>query len=208
MSPFEPTIATGAVPQIYAILILGGYLLGAIPFGLVLTRLAGLGDIREIGSGNIGATNVLRTGNKGLAAATLVLDASKAGIAAFIGSYWGLEAGIVAGVAALIGHLFPVWLNFKGGKGVATFLGLNIALYWPVGLALCMTWLIAALLFRISSLSALFAASLAPFYYWAMGEVLLAQASAFLALLIWVMHRDNVKRLFEGAEPRIGQKKN
>ncbi len=192
-----------------------GYLLGSVPFGVVLTRLAGLGDIRKIGSGNIGATNVLRTGRKGLAAATLVLDGAKGAVAALIGAHWGPDIALLAGLGAVIGHLFPVWLHFKGGKGVATTLGVLIAVDWPTGLAACLTWLIVAAVFRISSLAALLALAAAPLYagylplLWAPGHVMggdlqIAELAAILAVLVWIKHHTNIRRLLRGEEPRIG----
>lgn len=187
---------------------LGGYLLGSIPFGLVLTRLAGLGDIRDIGSGNIGATNVLRTGRKDLAAATLLLDAGKAGIAAAIfGALFGTVPGLVAGALAFAGHCFPVWLGFKGGKGVATFVGTMLVVYWPVGLVVIGSWLATAALFRISSLGALVAALAAPFAALGFGRTDVAIMAGTLTLLIYWLHRANISRLFKGEEPRIGDKK-
>ncbi len=184
-----------------------GYLLGAIPFGLVLTRLSGLGDLRAMGSGNIGATNVLRTGRKDLALATLILDSGKAGFAGLI--FMGListPAGLVASGAAFLGHCFPVWLKFRGGKGVATFLGALLAAAWPVGLLTCLTWLGMALLFRISSLAALAAAAAAPVFALAFGRADVALLALFLAGLIYWLHRSNIDRLFRGEEPRIGAK--
>jgi len=187
---------------------LGGYLLGSIPFGLVLTRLAGLGDIREIGSGNIGATNVLRTGRKDLAFATLVLDAGKAGIAAAIFGYaLGTTEGLIAGAFAFSGHCFPVWLKFKGGKGVATFVGTMLVVYWPVGLAVIGTWLGMAAIFRISSLSALVAALVAPLAALAFGRPDVAVMAGVLTGLIYWLHRANIQRILKGEEPRIGDKK-
>ena len=185
-----------------------GYLLGSIPFGLIFTWLAGAGDVRSIGSGNIGATNVLRTGKRGAAAATLVFDAGKGAAAVLIaGMFYGPMAALLAGLGAFLGHLFPVWLGFKGGKGVAVFLGVTLAIAWPVGLMVAATWLFAALIWRISSLSALIAAALSPVYmlvifHWAEPAVLLA----ILAVLIFVMHRENIARLIAGTEPRIGAK--
>jgi glycerol-3-phosphate acyltransferase PlsY len=185
----------------------GGYLLGSIPFGLVLVRLAGLGDIRTIGSGNIGATNVLRTGRKDLAAATLVLDAGKAGAAALVaGSMWGTTAGLVAGGAAFVGHVFPVWLGFKGGKGVATFFGTLLAVAWPVGLIAGASWLLTAAAFRISSLGALVAAVVAPVAALALGRPGVAALGLVLAALIYWRHRPNIARLLKGEEPKIGAK--
>lgn len=187
---------------------IGGYLLGSIPFGLVLTRLAGYGDIRQIGSGNIGATNVLRTGNKPLAAATLILDSGKGGIATLLALYLGgTEAAIAAAAGSMLGHSFPVWLGFKGGKGVATALGVLLAISWPVGLAACGTWLLAALLFRISSLSALIAIGLSPVSAWFLAGPAVAGLAIFIALLVFVRHKDNIARLLKGEEPRIGAKK-
>ncbi|MGF1543377.1 MAG: glycerol-3-phosphate 1-O-acyltransferase PlsY [Parvularculaceae bacterium] len=183
-----------------------GYLLGSIPFGLVITRFAGLGDIRAIGSGNIGATNVLRTGRKDLALATLVLDGGKGAIAVVAASAVGLSAEF-AGAAAFLGHCFPVWLRFKGGKGVATFLGTLIALWPPAGVVACAVWLAVARVFRFSSLAALVAASAAPFVLFAMGRPGTALAAAFMTAIIFVRHRSNVDRLIRGAEPKIGAKK-
>jgi acyl phosphate:glycerol-3-phosphate acyltransferase len=182
-----------------------GYLLGSVPFGLVLARAAGYGDIRKIGSGNIGATNVLRTGNKPLAAATLILDSGKGAIAALLALWAGGEnAALVAGGAAMLGHSFPVWLGFKGGKGVATALGVLLAVAWPVGLGACLTWLATAALFRISSLSALVAIGLSPFsaYYFAGPET--AGLALFIAVLVFVRHEANIRRLLAGEEPKIG----
>ena len=198
--------------------LVGGYLLGSVPFGLVLTRLAGLGDIRAIGSGNIGATNVLRTGRKGLALATLLLDSGKGAVAALIGGYWGPDTAILAGLGAVLGHLFPVWLGFKGGKGVATTLGTLIAIDVPVGLAVSITWLLVAVLFRYSSLAALVAIAVAPLYalylplLWApdsveIGDRQLAEFAAILAVLVWIKHHENIRRLLSGTESKIGQKK-
>jgi len=187
---------------------LGGYLLGSIPFGLVLTRMAGLGDIRSIGSGNIGATNVLRTGNKGLAAATLVLDSGKGAFAALAaGALASPEAAAVAGLFAVLGHNFPVWLNFKGGKGVATTLGVLLAVSWPVGAAACATWLIIAALFRYSSLAALVALALSPFYSLIWSDSWVTVTALILAVLAIIRHRANIQRLVTGAEPKIGKKK-
>ena len=183
-----------------------GYLLGAVPFGLVLTNLAGLGDIRKIGSGNIGATNVLRTGRKDLALATLLLDGGKGAIAVGLAYLlqWRPE---VAGAAAFLGHCFPVWLKFKGGKGVATFLGTLFALYFPAGIFAGATWLATAFIARISSLSALVAAASSPFVLFAMGKPTMAIGALFMSVLIFVRHGPNIKRLFAGVEPKIGAKK-
>jgi len=185
----------------------GGYLLGSIPFGLVLTRLAGLGDIRKVGSGNIGATNVLRTGRKELAAATLILDAVKGAVAVLIAQRWGPDMALMAGYGAVAGHLFPVWLGFKGGKGVATTLGVLIAIAWPVGLAACATWAVVAAVFRYSSLAALVAVAAAAPYGWIiMGDLQLVEFAAILALFVWAKHHENIRRLLTGTEPRIGRK--
>ena len=185
----------------------GGYLLGSVPFGLVLTRAAGLGDIRAIGSGNIGATNVLRTGRKGLALATLLLDGGKGAIAA-VAALWlgGPEAMLVAGFAAVLGPNFPVWLRFNGGKGVATTVGTLMACSWPVGVACCLTWAVVALLARISSLSALAALAAAPGYAWLFAGPETAAMAAGLAVLGFVRHKANIIRLLRGEEPRIGAK--
>lgn len=183
------------------------YLLGSIPFGLVITRALGLGDLRKIGSGNIGATNVLRTGNKPAALATLLLDAGKGGIAVLLArAMVGPDAAQVAGLFSFLGHLFPVWLGFKGGKGVATFLGTLLALAWPVGLAACATWAATAGLFRISSLSALVAAALSPVWLVAFGYEDMSVLAIALAALIFVRHQPNIARLRAGTEPKIGKK--
>lgn len=185
--------------------VLVGYFLGAIPFGLVLAKASGLGDIRTIGSGNIGATNVLRTGRKDLAAATLLLDGGKGAmaVASAIAMGWRPE---IAGAAAFLGHCFPVWLKFRGGKGVATFLGTILALWFPGGIFACVTWLGGAVVFRISSLSALMAASAAPLIMFAMGKPAIAIATLFMTSIIFIRHKDNIKRLIAGDEPTIGAK--
>ncbi len=183
-----------------------GYLLGSIPFGLVLTRLAGKGDIRQIGSGNIGATNVLRTGRKDLALATLILDSGKGAIAVAIALFAGLRPE-VAGAAAFLGHCYPVWLKFKGGKGVATFLGTLLMLHFIAGIIACAIWLVSAFITRISSLSALIAAAAAPLILFAMGKIYIMAALAFMAIIIFIRHQDNIKRILIGEEPKIGQKK-
>ncbi len=184
-----------------------GYLLGSVPYGLILTKAAGLGDIRAIGSGNIGATNVLRTGNKGLAAATLVLDAVK-GVAALLLArwIWGEEAALVAGVAAMAGHAFPAWLGFKGGKGVATGAGVLLAAQWWLGLAALAAWIGVVAVTRISSAGALAACAVAPVVALLAGDVRLAVFAAALAALIAWRHRPNIARLMAGTEPRIGAK--
>nr|WP_246337284.1 glycerol-3-phosphate 1-O-acyltransferase PlsY [Azospirillum oleiclasticum] len=185
-----------------------GYLLGSIPFGLVLTRLAGYGDIRKIGSGNIGATNVLRTGNKPLAAATLLLDSGKGALAALLALVVaGPTAALWAGGGAMLGHSFPVWLGFKGGKGVATALGVLLAVAWPVGLIACLTWLTTAAVFRISSLSALIAIGTAPVWSWFLAGPSVALLALFIAVLVFIRHESNIRRLLKGEEPKIGAKK-
>lgn len=183
-----------------------GYLLGSIPFGLVITKAAGLGDIRAIGSGNIGATNVLRTGRKDLALATLLLDGGKGAIAVGIAYAlsWRPE---LAGAAAFLGHCFPVWLKFKGGKGVATFMGTLFALHWPAGVFAGAIWLAMAKIARISSLAALTAAAAMPLVLFTMGKVAFAVAALFMAALIFVRHHENIARLLSGTEPQIGAKK-
>ncbi|MDQ0393052.1 glycerol-3-phosphate 1-O-acyltransferase PlsY [Labrys monachus] len=201
--PDGPLLASPLVLIAAAIL---GYLLGSIPFGLVLTRLAGLGDIRAIGSGNIGTTNVLRTGRKDLAAATLVLDALKGTAAVLIAAPWGGEAAIVAGFAAFLGHLFPVWLGFKGGKGVATYLGLLGAFAWPVALFFMVLWVSVAFITRYSSLSALTASLLSPIALLLFGYPREAMLFAVLSAILWIMHRANIGRLLAGTESRIGKK--
>ncbi|HMQ95293.1 MAG TPA: glycerol-3-phosphate 1-O-acyltransferase PlsY [Amaricoccus sp.] len=181
------------------------YLLGSIPFGLVITRGLGLGDLRAIGSGNIGATNVLRTGNKGAAAATLLLDAGKGAAAVLLARHFaGETAAMVAGLGAFLGHLFPVWLRFKGGKGVATYLGIMLALAWPVGLAACGTWLATALVLRYSSLAALVATAAVPFWLALLGPGAAIPLAIALAALVWLRHRANIARLRSGSEPKIG----
>lgn len=193
-----------AVLTVVAVL---GYLLGAIPFGVVVTRLMGLGDLRTIGSGNIGATNVLRTGHKGAALATLLLDSGKGAVAVLLARYFLDDtAAQIAGGAAFVGHLYPVWLRFRGGKGVATFLGTLIALAWPVGLAACAVWLVTAALSRISSLSALVAAATAVPLALALGHREMMLLVAAMAVLIFWRHRANIQRLAQGREPRIGKK--
>jgi acyl phosphate:glycerol-3-phosphate acyltransferase len=189
----------------WAIAFTFGYLAGAIPFGLLITRLAGTQDIREIGSRSIGATNVLRTGRKDLAAATLICDAMKGTAAVLIAFRFGAsDAAIAAALGAFLGHLFPVWLKFKGGKGVATFIGLLLAFAWPIALGFCAIWLIVAAATRYSSLSALIASGATPVMLWAFGEANEALLFAALAALLWVMHRANIGRLLDGTEGRIG----
>lgn len=184
-----------------------GYLLGSVPFGIVITRALGLGDLRKIGSGNIGATNVLRTGNKGAALATLLLDSGKGALAVLIARALGGEAAAVAaGTAAFVGHLFPVWLGFRGGKGVATFLGTLLALHWPLGLAACATWLLTAAATRISSLSALVAAAASVPLAAVLGRGALVLPCLLMAALIILRHRANIARIRAGTEPRIGRR--
>jgi acyl phosphate:glycerol-3-phosphate acyltransferase len=184
-----------------------GYLLGSIPFGLLLTKLAGLGDIRSIGSGNIGATNVLRTGRKDLALATLLLDGGKGAVAVLIARLVSEDLTVIAGGAAILGHLFPVWLKFKGGKGVATTLGTLIAANWMVGIGACVVWLVMAVVFRYSSLSALIAVAAAPLLALWLGTMPQAWLAAFAAVLVWIRHHENIRRLLKGEEPKIGKKK-
>jgi glycerol-3-phosphate acyltransferase PlsY len=185
-----------------------GLALGSIPFGLVLTRAAGLGDVRRIGSGNIGATNVLRTGRKDLAALTLLLDGGKGAVAVLLAGWWfGPLAAPVAGVAAVVGHMFTPWLGFAGGKGVATGLGVLIGAAWPVGLAACATWLAVAALARISSLSALVAFAAAPLYALAFADRWIVAAAVAIAALVYVRHAGNIRRLLAGTEPRIGERR-
>ena len=184
-----------------------GYLCGSVPFGVVLTRIAGAGDLRAIGSGNIGATNVLRTGRKGLAAATLLGDLLKGTVAVLIAkSYLGPDAALLAAVAAFLGHLFPVWLNFKGGKGVATFLGVALALYWPAALGFAIVWLAMARLFRYSSLSALVASVISPLIAAYSGDLRISSVLGLLTVTLWWTHRANIARLLAGTEGRIGAK--
>ena len=185
-----------------------GYLCGTIPFGLILTKSAGLGDIRTIGSGNIGATNVLRTGNKKVAAATLILDALKGTIPALLmGWLYGPQAAILAGLAAFFGHLFPMWLGFKGGKGVATTIGVLFGLYWPLGLIFVAVWIAMALVFRISSLSALTASLVSPLAALLLGHGNLSLPAAVMAIMVFITHRTNIARILKGEEPRIGKSK-
>lgn len=189
-----------------------GYAFGSIPFGLLLTRAAGLGDVRSIGSGNIGATNVLRTGNKGLAALTLLFDALKGTAAVLIGHYFGAGQGIailaslLAGMGAFLGHLFPVWLGFKGGKGVATYIGVLLGAFWPAAAVFCGVWLFSAVLTRYSSLSALLASIVTPVVADLMGDRPLAVAAGLMTVLLLWKHRANIERLVRGEEPKIGAK--
>jgi len=188
--------------------LLAGYLLGSIPFGLVLTRLAGYGDLRKIGSGNIGATNVLRTGRKDLAATTLVLDAGKGAAGVLLAGWlFGPDVALMAAYGAILGHLFPVWLRFRGGKGVATTLGTHLAMAWPMGAACCAVWLAVAAATRYSSLAALLSLAAAPaFAWWLVGDVQLAQYAAIVAVVVWLKHHENIRRLLKGEESKIGRK--
>lgn len=195
-------------PYVLGLVAVLAYLLGSIPFGIVITRAMGLGDLRSIGSGNIGATNVLRTGNKGAAAATLVLDAAKGGVAVLLArATLGEDAAQLAGLAAFSGHLFPVWLGFRGGKGVATFLGIVLALAWPVGLACCATWAAVAAVTRISSLAALGAAAMSAFWVFLFDQGAMLLLVMVLTILVYLRHAENLKRIKAGTEPKIGAKK-
>jgi len=183
-----------------------GYLCGSIPFGLILTRLAGTEDLRSIGSGNIGATNVLRTGNKGLAAATLIGDMLKGTIAVIVAGYFGgPNAAMAAGFGAFTGHLFPVWLQFKGGKGVATYIGVLLGLFWPAALAFCAIWLAVAFITRYSSLAALIASAIIPLMLFWSQHLALTFLFALLSIMLWFMHRANIERLMNGTEGKIGK---
>ena len=182
-----------------------GYLLGSIPFGLILMQLAGLGDVRKIGSGNIGATNVLRAGSKKLAAATLVLDAAKGSAAVLLAAQWGEAAAILAGLGAFLGHLFPVWLGFRGGKGVATYIGVLLGLYWPAGIASCLVWLLVAFATRYSSLAALSASAVSLALLALTNHWQLAALFLLLTVLLYIRHASNIRRLARGEEARIGE---
>jgi len=200
-----PVIATD--PMVLFLVALGAYLLGSVPFGIVITRALGLGDLRQIGSGNIGATNVLRTGNKGAAAATLLLDAGKGGIAVLVArALVGEDAAQLAALASFLGHLYPVWLKFRGGKGVATFLGTVLALAWPVGLACCATWLVVAALLRMSSVAGLAAAATSTGWMLVFDRSEMMFLGVALTVLIYWKHRANMARIKAGTEPRIGRK--
>jgi glycerol-3-phosphate acyltransferase PlsY len=184
-----------------------GYLLGSIPFGLILTKLAGTQDLRSIGSGNIGATNVLRTGHKALAAATLLLDMLKGTAAVVVAGYYGgPNSAMLAALGAFLGHLFPVWLKFKGGKGVAVYIGVLIGLFWPAAVIFCVLWIATAFTSRYSSLSALVASFVTPIFLWWFGHLALASLFAVLTMLLFYVHRENIKRLQAGTEGRIGEK--
>ncbi|AFO86280.1 MULTISPECIES: glycerol-3-phosphate 1-O-acyltransferase PlsY [Phaeobacter] len=200
-----PPIETAApVLLLWAVI---GYALGSIPFGLLLTRIMGLGNLRSIGSGNIGTTNVLRTGSKKAAALTLLLDGGKGAVAVLLArTLAGEDAAQLAGLAAFLGHCYPIWLKFQGGKGVATFLGLMLALAWPVGIACCLTWLAAAYLSKISSMGALVSAVAAPLWCLLLGAPITTGLAALLAAIILWRHKENIARLRIGTEPKIGQK--
>lgn len=199
-----------AEPGFLSITLIGalvfGYFLGSIPFGLILTRLAGLGDVRSIGSGNIGATNVLRTGNKKLAAATLIFDMLKGTVAVLVASRYGPDAAIGAGFGAFIGHLFPVWIGFKGGKGVATYLGVLIGLAWPGALVFAAVWIVTALLTRYSSLAALIASIVVPIALYSRGYPAVAVLFAIMTVIVIIKHKANIARLLNGTESKIGAK--
>ena len=189
----------------YALALVFGYLCGSIPFGLVLTRLAGGPDLRSIGSGNIGATNVLRTGRRGLAAATLIDDMLKGTVAVLVaGAVLGRDFALAAALGAFLGHLFPVWLGFRGGKGVATYIGVLLGLVWPAAIVFCVVWLAVAALTRYSSLAALVASAAAPVFLWWRGNLAEAELFLFLSALLWIMHRGNIARLVNGTEGKIG----
>jgi glycerol-3-phosphate acyltransferase PlsY len=185
---------------------IAAYLLGSVPFGMVLAKLMGLGNLRDIGSGNIGATNVLRTGNKLAAVLTLIFDAGKGAVAVLIArAVFGEAAAQIAALASFLGHCFPVWLGFKGGKGVATFLGILLALFWPAGIAACLTWLITAVVSRISSLSALVASAASILWVWLLGMPSAVALMIVLAALIWWRHSENISRIIAGQESKIGK---
>jgi glycerol-3-phosphate acyltransferase PlsY len=195
-----------AMPPLLLAALAFGYLCGSVPFGLLITRVAGLGDIRAIGSGNIGTTNVLRTGRKDLAALTLLLDALKGTVAVLVAGLWGQEAGLAAGLGAFLGHVFPIWLKFKGGKGVATYLGVLVALAWPSALVFAVAWIGIAKLTRYSSLAALTASVAVPLSLWVMAEAPVALLFTLLSVLLFALHHQNIRRLLAGTESRIGQK--
>ena len=201
----DPISWADAAPY-YAAALIVGYFLGSIPFGLFFTRVAGLGDIRDIGSGNIGATNALRTGNRWVAGGTFLGDMGKGALAVLLARQFGPDMAIIAGFAALIGHIFPVWLRFNGGKGISTYIGVLLALSWPVGLLFCATWLVVTLTFKISSLSALVASLLSPVYFAWLDQWQMVELSTVLVFLVFFAHRENIKRLLAGTEPRIGSK--
>lgn len=200
----DPISWTLAGPY-YAYAILFGYILGSTPFGLIFTKMAGLGDVREIGSGNIGATNVLRTGNKKIAALTLLGDLLKGTLAVLIAAnQYGNEIALLAGLGAFFGHLFPFWLKFKGGKGVATYIGVLLGIYWPAMICFALVWMLFAFVSRFSSLAALIAAIITPIVLVAMGQNQIAEMYTLLTLILWLKHLPNIKRLIDGTESRIG----
>lgn len=202
MPPFDSSMI---VLILWAVI---GYGIGSVPFGLILAKQMGLGNLREIGSGNIGATNVLRTGNRKAAALTLLLDGAKGAVAVLLARLFaGEDAAQLAALSAMLGHCYPVWLGFRGGKGVATFLGILLALAWPAGLLTCATWLAGAAVLRISSASALLAAALAPAWLWVTGAHPAIWVTVLMTLLIWARHHANIGRILAGTEPRIGRKK-
>jgi glycerol-3-phosphate acyltransferase PlsY len=203
MSP--PADWSGAL--VYLAALVFGYLLGSIPFGLILAKLFGLGDLRKIGSGNIGATNVLRAGSKWLAALTLLLDAAKGTAAVLFAARWGETAAMLAGLGAFLGHLYPVWLGFNGGKGVATYIGVLLGLYWPAAVVFCAVWLLIALLARYSSLSALVASAASVCALALTGQWQLAALFLLLTVLLYIRHAGNIGRLLRGEETRIGESK-
>jgi glycerol-3-phosphate acyltransferase PlsY len=195
----------GAFPAIICAVV--GYLSGSVPYGLILTRMAGLGDVRSIGSGNIGATNVLRTGNKSLAAATLILDALKGTVPALLALHFlGVEGGVIAGLFAFLGHIFPVWLGFKGGKGVATYIGVTFGLDWRMGVLFLLVWIATAAITRYSSLSALVATIVIPIVEWVVDDHKIAVLAAIMSVIAWGKHRANIQRLLSGTESKIGSK--
>jgi glycerol-3-phosphate acyltransferase PlsY len=197
----------GVVVLTFLVAFIFGYLCGSIPFGVLVMRLAGEPDVRTIGSGNIGATNVLRTGRKALAAATLLGDILKGTAAVLVANHLlGREAAMCAALGAFLGHLFPVWLRFKGGKGVATYIGLLLGLAWPAAIAFCVTWLAVAALTRYSSLAALVASTVTPLFLWWQGETTEAGLFGLLSTLLWIMHRENIGRLLHGSESKIGSR--
>ena len=185
--------------------LLFGYACGATPFGFIFTKFAGMGDIRDIGSGNIGATNVLRTGNKKLAAATLLADFAKGLIAVMIVKHWGIDMAVFAALGAILGHIFPFWLNFKGGKGVATYIGVLAALFWPIAVIFCISWLMAAKFMRISSLAALLSIAVVPLWLYVFQERQLMELFILLGLIIFATHHENITRLLKGEETKIGK---
>ena len=205
MPIMEPAALTSSLAAL-AVALLFGYLLGSIPSGVIITRLAGLGDVRNIGSGNIGATNVLRTGRKGLAALTLLCDALKGAVAVLLAARYAPDAALFAGFGAFLGHLFPVWLGFKGGKGVATYLGVLITVAFPGALVFAVVWLAVAAITRFSSLAALLASVAVPMTLWAMGANHAAALFALMTVIVFLKHRANIARLMAGTESRIGSK--